>query len=64
MALMSGHWVYDNKYAELVLKLPLLVFTETIGDIRTKLKQISCAVWALNGFFATIIFISILLCFL
>ena len=56
MTLMSGHWVFAIKYAEVVLNLPLLVFTETIKDIKGKLKRISCAIWTFNGLFAALIF--------
>ena len=56
MTLMSGHWVFAIKYAEVVLKLPLLVFTETIKDIKGKIKRISCAIWTFNGLFAALIF--------
>ena len=31
----SGHWVFGIKYAEVVLKLPLLVFPEDVRDIKT-----------------------------
>ena len=53
---MSGHWLFGIKYAEVVLKLPLLVFPENVSDIQTKLKKISCAIWILNGTFAALIF--------
>ena len=56
ITLMSGHWVFGIKYAEVVLKLPVLVFHENVRDIRRKLKRISCAVWLLNGFFVALIF--------
>ena len=53
---MSGHWVFGIKYAEGVLKLPLLVFTENVSEIQSKLRKISWAVWTLNGSFVTLIF--------
>ena len=59
--LMSGHWVFGIKYAEVVLKLPLIVFPESVRDIQTKLKKISCAIWTLNGINAALICIYILL---
>lgn len=61
VALMSGHWFFAIKYAELVLKLPLLVWPETIRDMQAKLKNISCIIWILNGLFATSIFLYVLL---
>ena len=53
---MIGHWVFGIKYAEVVLKLPLLVFPEKVSDIQRELKKISWAVWTLNGSFAAFIF--------
>ena len=38
--LMCGHWVFCIKYAEVVLKLPLIVFPENVSDMQTKLKII------------------------
>ena len=51
---MSGHWVFAIKYAEVVLKLPLLVFSETAGDIKAKMQRISCVIWTLNGLFIAV----------
>ena len=58
---MSGHWVFGIKYAEVVLKLPLLVFPESVSDIQTKVKKIPWVVWTLNGSFAALSFIYTLL---
>lgn len=55
VALMSGHWVFAVKYAEVVLKLPLLVFAETAGDIQAALKKIQFVIWILNAFFGAIV---------
>ena len=56
VTLMSGHWVFGIKYAEVVLKLPMLVFPEEVVDIKSKMNKISCVVWTLNGFFGVLIF--------
>ena len=58
---MSGQWVFGIKYAEVVLKLPLLVFPEKVSDIQRELKKISWAVWTLNGSFAALVIIYTLL---
>ena len=53
---MGGHWVFSIKYAEVVLKLPMLVFPEEVVDIKAKINKISCVVWTLNGFFGALSF--------
>ena len=53
---MSGHWVFGIKYAEVVLKLPMLVFPEEVVDIKAKMNKISWVVWTLNGFFGALNF--------
>lgn len=56
VTLMAGHWIFAVKYAEVILKLPLLVFPdEMTGNLKCRMKIISCAIWSLNGFFAAIV---------
>ena len=55
--MMGAHWIFAIKYAEVVLNLPLLVFPEKVGDIKAKLKKISCKVWTLNCFFVLLVLI-------
>ena len=56
VTLMSGHWVFSIKYAEVVLKLPLLIFPEKVSEINAKIKKISYVVCMLNGFFGALCF--------
>ena len=53
--LMTVHWIFAIKYAEVVLKLPLLVFRVDAEDIKAKFDRISFFVWILNGFFAVVV---------
>ena len=55
VALLSGHWVFAIQYAEVVLKLPLLVFPEQSRDIIAEIKKVSRVIWALNGIFAAVL---------
>ena len=56
VTLTSAHWVFGIKYAEVVLKLPMLVFPEQVVDIKAKMNKISWVVWTLNGFFGALNF--------
>ena len=58
---MTGHWIFAIKYAEVVLKLPLLVFRVEAEDIKAKFDRISCLVRILNGFFAAVVLTETLL---
>lgn len=57
VTLMGGHWVFAIKYAEVVLKLPLIVFPEMPenANIEAKLNKIQCVVWTLNGLFIALV---------
>ena len=55
VSFVSGHWVFAIKYAKVVLMLPLLIFQEQFGDVRAKIKKISCIVWTLNSFFGALL---------
>lgn len=57
VAQMGGHWVFAIQYAEVVLKLPLLVFPETSEDIQSKMNKIEHTIWTLNCVFVALVLI-------
>ena len=57
VTLMSGHWVFGIKYAEVVPKLPLLLFPDKAVDIKARLKKITIILWALNSIFAALVLV-------
>lgn len=56
MTLLGGHWVLAIKYMRVILKLPILLFPERVGDIQARMKKIACTIRTLNSILAALVF--------